>query len=268
MSVNPPAEWNAGEYHRLSDPQFGWGLAVLERLPLRGDETVLDAGCGSGRVTAHLLERLPRGRVIAADRSRNMLAAARALLAPRFGARVTFVELDLQEFTLDRPVDVVFSTATFHWVLDHPRLFRTLHRALVPGGRLHAQCGGGPNVARLRARADVEIARPEFRASFAGFTDPWEFADAATTAARLAAAGYTGVRTWLESAPVVLPDRDTYRAFLSTVTCARWLERLDSDALRERFLDRFVAAGATDEPPWSLDYVRLNLEAVRPAESA
>jgi trans-aconitate methyltransferase len=166
-------EWNAREYHRLSDPQFRWGLSVLERLPLRGDETVLDAGCGSGRVTERLLERLPRGRVIAADVSRNMLAEARALLEPRFGDRVRIVELDLQDFELDTPVDVVFSTAALHWVKDHPKLFRMLHRALVPGGRLHAQCGGGPNVARLKGRAAALTLRSEFARHFEAFVTPF-----------------------------------------------------------------------------------------------
>ncbi len=140
-------DWDAATYHRISEPQVTWGRRVLDRLPLRGDETVLDAGCGTGRLTAELLERLPRGRVLALDNSPAMLAAAREYLAPRFGDRVSFVLADLQELAdrpLPEPVDAIFSTAAFHWVLDHPRLFRGLYRALRPGGRLVAQCGGGP----------------------------------------------------------------------------------------------------------------------------
>src|SRR5262245_33124609 len=111
-------EWDAQAYDRLSDPQYRWGVRVLERLALRGDETALDAGCGSGRLTALLLERLPHGRVIAVDRSENMLAEARARLAGS-DDRVTFVAADLQTYAGDALCDAIVSTATFHWILDH-----------------------------------------------------------------------------------------------------------------------------------------------------
>src|SRR5829696_8801002 len=107
-------EWDATTYHRVSNPQFGWGQRVLDRVPLRGDETVVDAGCGSGRLTAELLKRLPRGRVIAVDRSQNMLRAAGEYLRPLFGERVRFVRAGLQSLRLEESVDGIFSTATFH----------------------------------------------------------------------------------------------------------------------------------------------------------
>src|SRR5262245_42875064 len=157
-----PREWDAAEYHRLGNPQLEWALRVLDRLPLHGDETVLDAGCGSGRVTEKLLERLPRGRVIAVDASNNMLDAAREYLAPHFGDRVRFVHADLQTLDLEQDADVVFSTATLHWVLDHDRLFPRLFAALAPGGRLHAQCGGGDNVLRIRERTAEILGRAPF----------------------------------------------------------------------------------------------------------
>src|ERR1700758_1370791 len=69
-------DWNAEQYHRVSEPQFEWGLQVLARvaaLPVRGDESVLDAGCGTGRLTMHLAGLFPRGRVVATDVSGSML---------------------------------------------------------------------------------------------------------------------------------------------------------------------------------------------------
>src|SRR5437588_11509857 len=119
-------EWDASSYHRISEPQFRWGQQVLGRLELTGGETVIDAGCGSGRLTAQLLERLPEGHVIALDASENMLREARAHLQPRFGDRVSFVHADLQSLGIDEGADAIVSTATFHWVLDHPRLFEGL----------------------------------------------------------------------------------------------------------------------------------------------
>src|SRR5437870_449863 len=134
-----PVEWDSANYQRLSNPQFEWGQEVLARLELHGDEFVLDAGCGTGRVTAELLNRLPRGRVVALDVSFNMVNEARKLLAGRFGPHATFVRADLLALPFHPAFDGVFSTAVFHWIRDHERLFRELFRALKPGGWVVAQ---------------------------------------------------------------------------------------------------------------------------------
>src|SRR5687767_7283559 len=120
-------EWNAETYHRVSDPQVEWGVSVLARLPLVGHELVLDIGCGTGRLTQKLLERIPRGSVIALDLSANMLQAARDYLRPVVGSRVQFVQADAAALPIAGTADAIFSTATFHWVLDHPLLFKSLH---------------------------------------------------------------------------------------------------------------------------------------------
>jgi trans-aconitate 2-methyltransferase len=259
------AEWNADVYDRLSAPQVAWGQRVLERLEVRGDEVTIDAGCGTGRLTERLLERLPRGRVIAVDRSSAMLEAARVRLAPRFGERVSFVLADLQTFLHREPVDLVFSTATFHWVLDHARLFANLFASLRPGGRLFAQCGGGPNLARLRARFAAIAAQPAFRDAFAGFEEPVEFADPEPTAARLAAAGFTGIVTGLEPALTVIADPGDYRLFLEHIVFGGHLAKLADPDARRRFLDLLMEPAPHDDPPYSLDYWRLNLDGRRPS---
>jgi trans-aconitate 2-methyltransferase len=153
-------EWDATTYDRIADPMARWGEGVLDRLPLHGDEMVLDAGCGSGRVTERLLERLPRGRVLALDASSAMLAEARRRLA-RFGDRVSFVRADLgRPLPLDGSVDAILSTATFHWVPDQEALFANLAAVLRPGGRLVAQCGGAGNITTLNAVLDALGAPP------------------------------------------------------------------------------------------------------------
>ena len=152
-----------------------WGEAIIETLPLRGDETALDLGCGSGRLTEFLLRRLPQGRVIAVDRSGNMLQAAREYLAPRFDGRVDYLQKSLDQLDLHEVARLAFSNAAFHWVQDHPRLFRAIFQALQPGGWLVAQCGASPNIARLRERAGRLMAAEPFRPYFDGWRGPWEF---------------------------------------------------------------------------------------------
>jgi trans-aconitate 2-methyltransferase len=264
MTTGEGKEWNAEVYHRISRPQQTWGAQVLERLPLRGDETVLDAGCGSGILTGELLERLPNGRVIALDRSENMLAQAREHLEPRFPGQVTYIAADLgrlDEAEIPEPVDAIFSTETFHWVHDHDRLFRGLSALLKPGGRLIAQCGGGPNIGRILDRAKALMRQEPFAPHFATYVIPMHFAGPETTAERLSRAGFTNIRTWLTEAPTVLDDESTYREFLTNVIFHHFLEQLPDVALRREFIERLVVAARSDDPPYSLDYWRLNIKA-------
>jgi len=246
--------WDGRTYDRVGTPQAEWGRAVLERLDLAGDETVCDAGCGSGRVTEMLLERLPRGRVIAVDGSASMLEAARERLTG--DDRVEFLEADLLALDLGgRTVDAVLSTATFHWIKDHAGLFARLHAALRPGGQLVAQCGGRGNLRRVLARAAAVAAEPAYAPHLTGFVDPHRFADAPGTEALLRGAGFAAARAWLQAAPVHPPEPPV---FLGSVILTAWLEHLPEDR-RGPFVDQ-VLAGLPE--PFEADYVRLNLDAV------
>ncbi len=257
--MSAPHEWDAEAYQRLSDPQFAWGLRVLERLPLEGGETVIDAGCGSGRLTGVLAQRLPRGHVIAVDRSTNMIEEARRRLA-ELGDRVTFISADLTTFVSDVPVDAVFSTATFHWLHDHDRLFASIHRCLRPGGRLVAQCGGAGNLERFHAHAERVCLDEPFAKWFVDFEPAWNFQGPDATSTRLQRAGFVDVACNLEDAPTPFVDETTFREFVRTVVLRHHLARLPDDALRTRYLDAVVAHVA---PSFELDYVRLNLSARR-----
>ena len=244
-------EWDAETYDKVSDPQFNWGIEVLERLELQGDEDAVDAGCGSGRVTEKLVDRLSGGTVLAVDGSEAMVAKARE----RLGDRASYLVTDLSELELDEPVDLVFSTATFHWILDHDRLFSNVRKALRPGGRLVAQCGGEGNVAKHATAIAKAAADPEFSRHFGAASSIWNFAGPQETEARLRGAGFTDARCWLEPKPVQPPDPV---AFTSTVTLGPLLAQLPEEKIRP-FVDAVLAEA---EQPLVLDYVRLNIEAI------
>ncbi len=226
------------------------GEAVLERLALNGDETVLDAGCGSGRLTEQLIERLPAGKVVAVDASASMVAAARARLGPDADVR----QADLLELDLEEPVDAVFSTATFHWIADHDALFRRLHGVLKQGGRLCGQCGGEGNITGLRGRAAAVMGREPYAGHFATFKAPWNYAGAAETEARLRAAGFTDANCWLQPAPTEPGDP---RDFLATIVLGPHFQHLPAQ-LKEPFMDEVMAELGE---PVVVDYVRLNIDA-------
>ena len=265
MSAESAAkEWNAASYHRVSGPQTEWGRRVLARLQVRGDERVIDAGCGTGRLTTELMHMLPRGRLVAVDRSWNMLLTARANLRPEFGDRVSYVRVELPMLPFNGWADLVFSTATFHWVRDHQRLFDEILQSLRPGGRLFAQCGGGPNLHEAHRLAEDVMRRAPFAEFFLDWKGVWEFSTPDESAARLESAGFVDIKTSLEPAPTTLVDEDSYREFVTTVIYNPHLTWLPEGPLRVQFIDEVTSLAARQDPPYTLDYWRLNLEGMRP----
>jgi trans-aconitate 2-methyltransferase len=252
MSETPARDWDAVTYDRISAPQQRWAAEQLDRLELTGDEAVADAGCGSGRVTLELCERVPRGTVYAVDAAPSMVAHTRRAL----GDRVTALCQDVAELALPEPVDLIFSNATFHWVPDHDALFAALHRNLRPGGQLVAQCGGHGNIEAVRTAAERTIAREPFAEHFADWPWPWNYAAAEETADRLRRAGFSDVETWLEERPTPMQDG---RIFMESVILVRHLDPLPP-ALRDPFVDDVMAQLPE---PLVLDYVRLNMRARR-----
>jgi trans-aconitate 2-methyltransferase len=243
-------DWDGKSYDRISGPMQALGQAVLDRLSLAGDETVLDAGCGSGRITQQLIERLPRGRVIGVDMSESMVAAARERLGP--GADIR--RADLLELQLEQPVDAILSTATFHWIADHDALFRRLHASLRRDGRLSAQCGGEGNITTLRGRAGVVVEREPYAEHFRDWRAPWNYANAADTETRLLAAGFATAECWLAPAPT---EPEYPREFLSTIVLGPHVQHLP-ESLRESFMDDVMVELGE---PVIVDYVRLNIDA-------
>lgn len=240
--------WDAATYDQVSAPLVRMGGDVLARLELRGDETVIDAGCGSGRVTEQLLERLPRGRVIALDVSPTMLAEAAARLA-RFGDRVRVEAADLNlPLPVTEPADALLSTATLHWVLEQDGLPARLAAALRPGGQLVVQCGGTGNNATVFGAMEAEGERPMDRLRF---RSPEE-----ATAAYIAA-GFTDVRAWLNPEPVTFPTQSEMETYLAAVFLGPLTDRPTDE------LPGLARAVVERLPEPVLDYVRLNIVARR-----
>lgn len=250
--------WDAASYDRIGGPMTHMAQAVVERLDLTGSETVLDAGCGTGRVTRKLADLLPGGHVIAVDADPEMVALAAENLDDLIAeGRVELEQGDLTEYVPPTEVDAILSTATFHWISDHTKLFNNLFNVLKPGGRLVAQFGGEGNIAELRDLSQRLAHDPRFSRWFEGWTPPWTYQGPVATAERLEAAGFTEIRTWLEDWPVV-PD-DPYE-YLSTIVLGAQVQRLPAEAARE-FVRTVISTAAS---PLTVGYVRLNVDARRP----
>jgi trans-aconitate 2-methyltransferase len=245
-NLAPPREWDARTYDAVAAPMTARGNDAVARLVLRGDELVLDAGCGTGQVTETLLTRLPRGRVIALDASQAMLDVARERLGG--DPRVTFVRADLHAaLPLAEPLDAIVSTSTFHWVRDHDALFRHLAAALKPGGQLVVECGGGENIASI-LRILEQLGHG---------AHPWTYASVEETERRLAAAGFAEAYVRLVPRPAPLAPEELER-YLATVVLGPYVDAL-GPARGAAFVHE--VAERMDAPV--VDYVRLQIEARR-----
>ena len=251
------SDWDAAKYHRISDPQLAWARTVAGRLQPVPGERILDIGCGTGRLTAEIAAT-PGIVAIGLDRSSAMLAEAIK------GHRLPYVLGDGAALPFAGIFDAVFSAATFHWIPDHDRLFASIHCALKAGGRLVAQCGGGGNLQRLyeRARRLQESAR--YREWFASWSDPWLFEGVRETETRLARAGFTAIDVSLVSTPTTFGSATVFAEFIECVCLRHHLDRLPVPE-REPFVADLTEQAAADDPPYTLDYWRLNMSGRRHA---
>lgn len=238
-------EWDATSYDALPLPHVAWGQRVLDRLGLTGDEVVLDAGCGTGRDAAALLERWPGVRIIGVDGSQQMLDQAHA----RLGDRAILVLGDLlQPLPVPEPVDAVMSVAAFHWIQDHLRLFTQLRGAMKTGATLATDCGGRGNVAGVN-EALARVTGAEH--------DGWEFAGEEDTRARLEAAGFEVRSVVLREDPFRCEDPAVMERYLATVVLGSKLDPLP-ESERAGFVTEVRLAMAEQV----VDYVRLEIDAV------
>ena len=251
------SDWDAARYHRISAPQFDWGQRVIARLRPEPGERVLDLGCGTGRLTHEIRAALGEGHVVGLDRSGAMIAVAREA---QDGRGISYVQADGRALPFAAVFDAVFSAATLHWIHDHGVVFTSVHAALRPRGRFVAQCGGAGNLHRLLDRAAGVMTRPAFEAHFRGWSEPWYFADDSSTAERLRRTGFVDVETSLEEAPVSFTTAATFAEFVAVVCLRHHVERLPL-AIRQPFIDEIACPFGTDNPPWVLDYWRLNIDA-------
>ena len=236
-----------------------WAQQVIADLELRGDETVLDAGCGSGSVTLDLVEKLPNGKIYALDASAEMIAALTKTVSERGITNIVPMQASLTEFTLPEPVDCIFSNAVFHWIPDDDGLFGNLYRAAKPGGRLRAQCGGFGNNAHVLEAVEAVRQRPRFEPHLRGFSDSKKYRTPDAATAALERAGWHDVRANLFAQPVPFDSHSEAALYVQTILLRDHIARLP-DADRDAYAMAVVEETARRwGEPYTADYVRLDL---------
>lgn len=265
--------WDAEDYAANSSAQFGWGVELMEKLAWRGNERVLDLGCGDGKLSARLAEHAPAGTVTGIDASAQMVTLAHARWVEKTQSptqsttqRLRFVQMDAQALRFESAFDVVFSNAVLHWVSDHSAVMAGVRRALRPGGRLLLQTPGVGNCAEFVEAVDQVRGRARWRSFFRDFTFPWRFSAVTEYAHWLDRAG-------LETQRIERIHKDMRHSGPEALVGwmrSTWLPYLDRlpGAQRGMFvsdvIDRYLMQVPTDDAGCThVDMVRLEVAAVR-----
>lgn len=255
--------WDARTYDRISsEVQLVWGRKVLQQREWRSDEVVLDAGAGSGNLTKILAGKVPNGRVFAVDSDPGMVGQMEKNLSQCGNAQV--IQSSMDQVELPSKVDVIFSNAALHWVLDHRKTFAHFWELLKPGGELLIQCGGHGNLENALSTAH-RIAEDDerFKKYFIGWKQPWHFAKPGDTEKLLKETGFEQARAYLSAEPAAFPDRESFSLFMKTVVLKPFLAHLPDSTSRGEFLEAYLdeAERSKNGRRWLLDYVRLNIAA-------
>ena len=256
--------WNPGDYARHSESQKEWARELMGKLNLRGDERVLDIGCGDGSVTAEIARLLVGGSVVGIDSSPQMIDFARKNFMDRF-SNLAFHCSDVREMTFDREFDLAFSNAALHWVPDHLPVLRRIRRSLGPSGKVLFQMAGKGNAATVMEAAHKVLEAAPWHTFFQGFSFPYSFYGDEEYRGLVKTAGFAPGR--VELVPKVMSHRG--RAGLSGWIRTTWLpytQRLPEE-MRDRFVEEVVtlyerAHPADEEGCFHVMMVRLEVEAV------
>jgi trans-aconitate 2-methyltransferase len=265
--VSRNVEWDANLYEDASTVQQQWGRALMDLRKWRGDERVLDAGCGTGILTEELAKRVPRGRVVGVDNDPMMVEKAIPRLG-RYGERASAVAGDILSLPPIGSFDVIYSNAVLHWVQDHDRAFAELFRHLAPGGELLAQCGGEGNLEKVRKITEAIRKEEPFVPYFRNWKAPWNYQDDASTTERLFITGFVHADATLHAAPVTFPDDESFARYANAVMLRPYLGALPTPQLRGEMLGRFVERMAETGHGRTYDYVRLTIRAQRPPHAS
>jgi trans-aconitate 2-methyltransferase len=167
--------WKADDYAKNSSAQLEWAQELIAKLALQGFESVLDIGCGDGKISAQLARKVKNGKVIGIDSSESMIQRATEQFPETTNPNLSFRLMDATKIQLSEKFDVAFSNATLHWVKDHGAVLRGVHNCLKSGGKILFQMGGRGNATEAFSVITEILQRPQWRRYFMGFTLPYHF---------------------------------------------------------------------------------------------
>jgi len=244
--------WDVSQY--AGNGRFVALLAesLVETLQPQAGERILDLGCGDGFLTRKLAES--GATLVGVDASLQMVAAAKER-----GVDARCVSGEALSF--DQEFDAVFSNAALHWMTDQDAVLQGVYRALKPGGRFVAECGGQGNIAAIRVAllAVLQVhGVPVKRIENNRFYAPAEYRS------RLERQGFQVEQITLTPRPTPLPSGMTEWLQTFRQSLFAQLPVAERPAAIEQVVTLLKPVLCDAEGKWTADYVRLRFVAHRP----
>jgi len=259
---SPSFTWNAADYSRSSPAQARWAQELIAKLRLRGNERVLDIGCGDGKVTAELARSLPGGDITGVDSSPEMIRFACDHFPRSEYRNLSFMQADARALPFSEEFDIVFSNAALHWIPDHKPVLAGIARSLRPEGKLLIQMGCKRNAEQILGVGDIVQERPEWAKYFRGFSFTFGFFDSAEYRAWLIESGFEPLRVELIRKDMTYTSRQDLAAWIRTTWLPRQ-ERLPEsrrsqyiEAVMDEYLKKYPA-----DPDGTIHIRMVRLEA-------
>jgi len=227
--------WDANDYADHSKAQQKWARELLSKLALKGNESLLDIGCGDGKITAEIASYLKTGSVTGIDSSEAMILLARKKYPPDTYPNLVFINQDARNLTFSREFDVVFSNAVLHWVLDHRPILKGIYRSLKPCGRVVVQMGGKGNASRVIDVVNDIIKQAEWAKYFKDFSFPYGFYGPDEYKPWLLEACFSIQSLEIKPKDMIHKNKEEFKGWIRT-TWLPYLHRVPVE-LRERFID-------------------------------
>jgi trans-aconitate 2-methyltransferase len=165
-------EWDAKFYQKHSSVQYELGLRAIEKLNPRDNENILEIGCGNGILTVTLAKKIPNGKIIAIEPSKEMAQQAKENLKDHGITNVKIVNTDAIKINYENKFDSVFSNSAIHWIKKQELIYRLIYRSLKNEGRIMIQTGLKQITSYSQALINVSI---EFKDHLRKFKSPWRF---------------------------------------------------------------------------------------------
>jgi trans-aconitate methyltransferase len=263
---SPGIKWNAADYAANSVPQHAWARELIAKLKLRGDEHILDVGCGDGKVTAEIARALPRGTATGIDASPQMIEFAQKRFPPGKNPNLEFRVMDARKIKFARRFDFVFSNAVLHWMDNHRAFLLGAAAVLRSSGRLIVSCGGKGNAQDVFVALRPEMRLKRWRDFFRGMPKPYFFYSPADYEKWLPRAGFKTLNIHLAPKAAKYDGRVGFATWLRT-TWLPYTQRVPEHS-REEFIaavtDRYVAKHPPDDAGRvRVRMVRLEIDAVK-----
>lgn len=264
MNEKKQYRWDAKEYAKHSSVQQVWARELIAKLQLRGNESLLDIGCGDGKITAEIASLLPEGDVIGVDNSPDMVALARKHFPQSRHPNLSFELVDASHLRFEKQFDIVFSNASLHWIKDHKPVLSGIQKSLKADGRVFLQMGGKGNAEGILSVLDTITIEKTWKRYFSDFEFPYGFYEPAMYTQWLKEAHLVPLRVELLPKNMSYRDKDGLAGWVRTT----WLPYTDCVPVhrREEFISRIVATYVEKSPLDNggyvhVDMVRLEVEA-------